>query len=225
MMEQHLSSVGALVPATVHDVRNPINVIKTSVYFLQSKLAEVDPRLLRHLELINRSCQSAALVMDDLLLYARPRGAAFSSQPILPVVQRAIEALGEDAARVSFQPDGELPPVAIDPGFIALAVRKMLQAALLRSPGEGSVELFIRRAADGIDIVVEDHGAAVSEAQREAMFLPLVSDEGVRSTNLAAALITEIARIHGGSARCETLADQGNRVVFHLGGPAIPPRP
>lgn len=213
---EHLASVGALMGSVIHDLRNPINVIKTSNYFLQTRLAGEDPRLLRHLELINKACAGAVAVMEDLAEYGRAYGPKCERQLIQPIVRAAVAHCRSGSGRIQCRIDEDIPPAPMDAAQMTLAIRKLLDRSIDRSPEGSPVYLTARQAPDGLEVVVEDSGPAMHEQQRVTLFEPLIGPTGVRSSNLPAALVAEIIHRHGGSVRCEDTGTEGSRVVVFI---------
>ncbi|HET6382463.1 MAG TPA: HAMP domain-containing sensor histidine kinase [Armatimonadota bacterium] len=214
---RHMASVGALFSALAHDIRNPINVITTSTYFVQNKLVDADPRLVRHLELIGSACKTATSVLKDFVDYAAMPPPAPALQTVIPAIRQAIAQLATGQSRLRFNPHVEEPDARIDPDFVTLAVRKLIQRALDRSPGDSEVHLGAGIAGDGVEITVEDSGPPVPRPQREAFFQPQGATAGARLNNLGLALVNEIVVAHYGRARCEDAGPDratGSRMVI-----------
>lgn len=219
---EHLASVGSLMPATVHDFRNPINVIKTSIYYLQNKLSEADPRLARHLDLINKACATAAQAMEDVTQYATGRPPVLSRMHPGVAIERGVQASTADAPALQSEIDPDLPEVVSSPDLLELLVKKLIQSARLRAGEVGSVLFHARSSSEGLLLVAKDGGASVSVQQSEVLFRPLVGPDGPRSTNIPTALITEITRLHAGTVTCIPGDGAGNSVQVQI--PAVQPQ-
>ena len=100
----------------------------------------------------------------------------------------------EEAARYDFEAQGEPAPMRGDPRLLRRAIRNLLENA--RRHGAPPVEVRVRPG----ELRVCDAGPGVPEAERERIFQPFHSSRG---TGLGLSLVRQIARRHGGEARCE----------------------
>ena len=87
--------------------------------------------------------------------------------------------------------------------------------------GRSTVAVAVRRAGAVCQIVVEDDGPGIPEAERAAVFSPYYRIEGSRSRNtggtgLGLAIARQIAEAHGGTVVAETAALGGARLVVTL---------
>ena len=72
--------------------------------------------------------------------------------------------------------------------------------------GAPPIEVAVKRAAEGIEVSVRDHGSGIPEADRERVFEPFFRRAGASQAGgagLGLALVRQIAERHGGKARCE----------------------
>ena len=82
-------------------------------------------------------------------------------------------------------------------------VRNLLENA--RRHGAPPIEVRVSGAGGIAEISICDHGPGVPETEREAVFRPFHRSGGGREnagTGLGLALVRQIARRHGGNARC-----------------------
>ncbi|HXK10801.1 MAG TPA: HAMP domain-containing sensor histidine kinase [Vicinamibacteria bacterium] len=130
----------------------------------------------------------------------------------------AVDLLGlvaEEAARVEAAVEGEPAEIRGDPRLLRRLVRNLLENARRHAGGAG-VEARVERTGDGARIRVADRGPGVPEAERERIFEPFYRPPGTAETGagygLGLALVRQIARAHGGDARC--LPREGGGTVF-----------
>ncbi|KTS12794.1 histidine kinase [Methylobacterium indicum] len=87
--------------------------------------------------------------------------------------------------------------------------------------GRSSVAVAVRRTGAACQIVVEDDGPGIPEAERAAVFSPYYRVERSRSrrtggSGLGLAIARQIAEAHGGSIVAEAAASGGARIVVTL---------
>lgn len=112
------------------------------------------------------------------------------------------------------------PPVRIhgDPAQLAQALRNLADNAAQHA--EGHVDLSLQIRGRHVEVVVEDDGPGIPEADRERVFERFVRLDESRTrasggTGLGLAIAREISAAHGGSLRVEAGA-QGARFVLVL---------
>jgi Spy/CpxP family protein refolding chaperone len=111
--------------------------------------------------------------------------------------------------------EGEPALVRGDPRLLRRLVRNLLDNARRHAAG-ADVEARVERVGEGARLTVADRGPGVPEAQRERIFEPFYRPPGTPETGasfgLGLALVRQIARAHGGEARC--LPRDGGGTVF-----------
>jgi signal transduction histidine kinase len=130
-------------------------------------------------------------LIDEVLLASRLD--AVASLEITEEVD-LLALAAEEAARYDVEAQGEPFVLCGDPRLLRRMIRNLLENA--RRHGAPPVELRVKRG----EIRLCDAGPGVPAAERERVFEPFYSKRGV---GLGLALVRQIARRHGGEARCE----------------------
>jgi signal transduction histidine kinase len=127
--------------------------------------------------------------------------------------------LAEEGARAGAEVSGEQVLIRGHAGMLRRLVRNLLENA--RRYGAGSpVEASLTSLGDDeVRLLVEDCGPGVAQEERERIFEPFYRPAGVRERSdagigLGLALVRQIARHHGGEARC--LPRQGGGTIFQV---------
>ncbi len=98
---------------------------------------------------------------------------------------------------------GEPVTVRGDSRLLRRMLRNLLENA--KRHGAPPIEVRVSRTGDGAELAFCDHGAGVPESERERVFDPFYRRTGtkeVAGAGLGLALVRQIARRHGGDARC-----------------------
>ena len=194
-----------LAPIVSHEIRNPLAIIGNSSYFIKVKLGktqEVDPKVLKHLGIIEEELGHANSTLGEILAFARMREPALQPQPLDSLVQAALRPLTVEApveikqslnagdARV--QADGELVAAAV--GHV---LRNAIQAAALKgSPARVSVATAVDGAFGSVEI--SDTGAGLPPEARPRLFEPFNTTKP-RGIGLGLAFAHKVLALHKGS--------------------------
>jgi signal transduction histidine kinase len=128
----------------------------------------------------------------------------------------------EEGVRAGVDVGGEAVTVEGDPRLLRRLVRNLLENAR-RHGGDGPVEARVdRRGRSGARLSVGDRGPGIPEDERERIFEPFHRPAGRPETGrgygLGLALVRQIARAHGGEARCRPRDGGGSVFEVDLGG-------
>ena len=127
--------------------------------------------------------------------------------------------LAEEAARTGAEVSGEPVSIQGDPRMLRRLMRNLLENAQRYADGapiEAAVTPFDH---GGAQVRIADHGPGIAEDERERIFEPFYRPSGMREQNdggigLGLALVRQIARHHGGEARC--LPRDGGGTCFEV---------
>ena len=206
-IERLVGAHKTLLANASHELRSPLARIRMAVEMLKP---EAKPEL--RTELARDIAELDALV-DEILLASRlDAGPELEAREDVDLLALA----AEECARVDAVLDGEPVTVRGDPRLLRRMIRNLLENA--RRYGAGTpIEVRVGRAADGsAELRVCDRGPGVSQAERERIFEPFYRPAGAREreggVGLGLALVRQIARRHGGDAKC--LARDGGGSCF-----------
>jgi signal transduction histidine kinase len=210
-IEELVAAHKTLLANASHELRSPLARIRMGIEMLRG---DAKPGLREELA---RNIAELDMLIDEILLASRLDAVKE------PDASEAVDLLGllaEECARADAALDGEPVTVRGDARLLRRAARNLLENA--RRHGGGSVEATVRRSENGAArIEVCDRGPGVPEAERERIFEPFYRPAGAREreggVGLGLSLVRQIARKHGGEARCLPREGGGSRFVLELG--------
>lgn len=178
-IEELLAAHKSLLANTSHELRTPLTRIRMALELGKDR-AEIE-----------RDIAELDVLIEEVLLASR-LDAVSSLETTEEVDLLALAA--EEAARYDLEVQGEPALMRGDPRLLRRLMRNLLENA--RRHGAPPIELRIKKG----EIRVCDGGTGVPQAERERVFEPFYSKQG---TGLGLTLVRQIARRHGGEARCE----------------------
>jgi signal transduction histidine kinase len=168
-----------LLANTSHELRTPLARIRMALELGKPKSE------------IERDIAELDALIDEVLLASRLD--ALASLELTEEVD-LLALAAEEAARYDLEAQGEPFVLRGDPRLLRRMVRNLIDNA--RRHGAAPFEIRVRRG----ELRVCDAGPGVPPAERERVFEPFYSRRGV---GLGLTLVRQIARRHGGEARCE----------------------
>ena len=213
-IEELVGAHKMLLANASHDLRTPLARIRMTVELMKGN---ADPK--RKAELEQDVAELDALI-DEILLASRLDALkALEADEEVDLLALAAE---ECARYEHAELDGEPATARGDPRLLRRMIRNLLENA--KRHGAPPIEVRVSRAGGGVQIAVCDRGPGVPEPERERVFdpfyRPLYSHMGgARETTgvgLGLALVRQIARKHGGEARCAPQSEERSCFVVFL---------
>ncbi|KAB8042601.1 HAMP domain-containing protein [Janthinobacterium aquaticum] len=229
-IEHLVHSVQDVSNAIAHDLRTPLTELRARLEELsvtrpaeEETYQEIDAAIndvdrvmaifnaLLRLAEIDSGTRRGGFVPVDLA-----RLAAEVTEFYLPVAE--LNDVG-----LTFAPQGMLHTVG-DPLLLAQALGNLVENALKYAPAHSQIMIGARRCGElDIELTVADNGPGVPEAERARVverFYRSDASRGTPGVGLGLALVSSVARLHGGVLRLEDNAP-GLRAVLCLNVPRV----
>jgi signal transduction histidine kinase len=213
---ERLATIGQVAGGIAHELRNPMNVIKTSAYFLLHARNPSPEKLVEHLERIQLQVDRADGVITALSNFARlpiPNLRPFSVEEFL----RAAVADAElpDQIGVEIDCPASLPPALGDVDQLQIALRNLIRNAHDAMPEGGW--LTIRAAEDEaqVTIAVTDTGVGISPDDLHRIMQPLFTTKA-RGIGLGLAMARAIVDKCDGSLTVTSEPGKGATFMIRL---------
>ena len=189
-----------------HELRTPIAAIAGYAELFEAGGVEAGPGLDRAMARIREASDRAGRLIEDLLALARlDREIGINRSPL--DLSALVTAIVEDS-RVSSGRDirADVPGrVAVngDAVWLRQAIENLITNANTHSPDSTPIELVVRQAADGVEVLVVDHGPGIPEPERGRVFDRFARPDAGRDrthggAGLGLAIVREVVLSHGG---------------------------
>src|SRR5207249_795901 len=139
------------------------------------------------------------------------------------LVQSAAEAIRPQAVdkgvAVAVDVPPNLPPVAVDPSRIGIALRNLLENALTYTDSGGRINLAARVDGDMVTLSVADTGVGIPPEHLPHVFEKFFRVPGqtrASGTGLGLAVVHEIVTAHGGRITCDSRPGAGTTFRLSL---------
>jgi signal transduction histidine kinase len=219
---ERLVAIGQMASGIAHELRNPLNVIQTSVFYLRNARRATPEKQAEHFERIQRQVGVADAVIGALSDFAK-----LPLPNVVPVeVRRLVDEtlanhpLGE---RIAVELSGldDASPIRGDARQLGIVLANLIRNAVDVMPEGGrlaiSAESFDEEGIRWVRLTVADSGPGVPAEQIYRIFEPFFSTK-VRGIGLGLAICRAIVDNHGGKLRVVSEPGAGSR--FSLTVPA-----
>jgi PAS domain S-box-containing protein len=215
--ERGLTRLGAMAAVVAHEVRNPLAAARGALEVIGPRVPDERDRTILA-DVIERISRLNRLV-DDILLYARPRPLRLEQADLSELARRAIEELRDDARMENVELTLEHPPqgcpVRLDAGAIRATLMNLLRNAADAMDGPGRVRVMVEREEDWYRLRVRDEGPGVPEELREKIFEPFFTTRH-RGSGLGLAVARHNVDRHGGRLHLQPAPEKGTDAVLEL---------
>ena len=220
--KERLAAIGQMASVVGHEIRNPLAVINNSIYFIKTKLGtagEPDPKIAKHIKIIESEIQQANGIINEILTYSRQRELKpervqlntwleelLSIYPFAPHIQ------------VEKQLDPVNPPVDIDVVEMQQAVRNLIGNACEVMPAPNGGQLTIRTTIPEpgwARIDVGDRGQGIPPDVLDKIFAPFFTTKA-RGTGLGLAVVRKVVDRHKGRVDAESTVGVGTTFRIYL---------
>lgn len=216
--KERLAAVGELAAMVAHEVRNPLAGIRGGCEILLEGYSEGETRHDIGLEVI-RQVDRLNRIVQDLLLFARPRPADRVPTELHSLLDRVLSAVQRDlgnrgvALRRAY---GEaVPVVSVDPRQMEQLFLNLLLNACQAVGHRGQVEVGTGANVSTVEVWVADDGPGVPPEKVEQIFKPFFTTRA-QGTGLGLAICRRIAEAHDGRIVVTSPPEGGARFVVVL---------
>lgn len=221
---RRLAFVGEMAAGLAHEIRSPLASISGAVQMLRRDggFTATEARLM---QLIMRSKDQLEGFIKDFLLLARP---ARGPQEVVGLMELMAEVV--EAVRVTPDWNSAIKlEECFEPGLAVRGNREELRQlawnfilnAVQAMPTGGVLKLAARRRANGnqpgVEIIVEDTGAGISEGNGQSIFEPFFTTKE-RGTGLGLAIVMRIVNSYGGKLSFKSALGRGSAFQVWLPG-------
>jgi len=189
-----------------HDLRNPLAVINNSAYFVRAKLgaAKLDPKVEKHLKIIESEIARADKLLADMLTFSRPYESAAETLMLDAVVSDAVTAYAPpEGGKVDLKLGAKDAKAKIDGKALADALRRLLDNAFAAQEEKGVVKVATSAGKDGLTVSVSDSGKGV-DAKIEAVMYEAFMTTKPKGLGLGLSLARKFMEGVGGSVSHES---------------------
>ena len=209
-----------------HELRTPVSIARTTAQVTLRGSSRTEGEYRESLDVIATQTQRLTKMVDDMFMLAL---ADIEARPLFVQdiyldevlkdcvrAARVLAGVRDITITVDAAPDIQARG---DEGLLRQLVMNLLENAVRHTPDGGTVQVIAGVTASSMELIVEDSGPGVPDADRDRIFERFVrlappGSEG--GAGLGLPLARWIAEQHGGTLRVDSRPGTGGRFVVHL---------
>jgi signal transduction histidine kinase len=213
---ERLAAIGQVAGGVAHELRNPLNVVKTSVYYLLNARNPTEQKKAEHLQRIERHVVLADSVITALSSFAKMPVPSLRPFALGPCLQEVLETNPlPESCSVSVEVPADAPPALGDVDQVRIVLGNLVRNAREAMPNGGRLSLTVRRVDGQVEVAVSDTGVGIAAEQLGRIMEPLYSTKA-RGLGLGLALARAILEKNHGSLRVASEPGRGSTFTVSL---------
>jgi signal transduction histidine kinase len=220
--KERLAAIGQMASVVGHEIRNPLAVINNSIYFIKTKLStgqEPDPKIAKHIKIIESEIQQANGIINEILTYSRQRD-------LKPERVQLNTWLEELLSVYPFPPHIVLEKnfdivnanVEIDTTEVQQAIRNLIGNGIEVMPAPKGGKVTVRTVIPEpgwVRIDIADQGGGIPPDVLDKIFAPFFTTKA-RGTGLGLAVVRKVVDRHKGRVDVESKVGVGTTFMLSL---------
>jgi len=211
-----LTRLGEMAAVVAHEVKNPIAAVRGALQVIASRMpAEQRDRavigdIIARLDALNG-------IVQDLLLYARPRDPKREAVDLRSLFDSTIDLLRRDPqfAGITSHITGRPELLLADPDQLRIVFQNLLMNAAQAMGGDGAIEVHLSMDDQGCRVSIRDHGPGMPDNVRGKAFDAFFTTKH-RGTGLGLPIARRVIEAHGGQIDILPAAGGGTVVSITL---------
>jgi two-component system NtrC family sensor kinase len=215
---EKLAAVGRLAASIAHEVNNPLEAIKNSLYLMQTGFE--DGKNTRFLEIARKETERVSHIIRQMLGFARRSGEVDwvdVNQLLEETLVLLEKKLKPSRIRVARMLDAQLPQVRARADQLRQVFLNLIINAQQAIESDGEIKVvtspYEQALQPSILIKISDSGVGISEEDLTRIFEPFFST-GKKGTGLGLWVTQDIVRQHGG--RIDVNSFKGRGTTFSI---------
>ena len=222
-----MAQLGVLIATVAHELRNPLGVVRSTVFLLNKKLNNTSAEVTGLLTRIDTSIVRCDNIISQLLDYSRSQAlnttptdldlwleTTLADQAVnLPVDLSITCDLGLQGLRTNIDPERTRRAII---NLITNSIEAMTHNGQPLAEMAGRplrIDVSTRLTARGAEISIDDSGPGIPPELIEKIREPLFTTKGF-GTGLGIPAVEKIMRLHGGGLEIHSMPGHGARFIL-----------
>ena len=215
---ERLASLGEMVAAVSHEIRNPLGIISSTAELLKRKLPRTDPQD-QLADVIVQEANRLNSIVSDFLNFARPPTLNLTSCKVEDILEENLTFLAPEIQSKGYEIHKEfathVPEIQADPGLLYQAFSNILMNAMQAMPEGGSIYIEVSARANVLTIIFADEGKGIPDEVLKKIWEPFFTTKE-KGSGLGLPIVKKIVEGHGGTVGIGNGREKGAQVTVTL---------
>ena len=218
---EKLAAAGALASGVSHELRNPLSVIKNTIFLLKRKITreeitDIDKKVVQYLGIMDKEIDRSSRIINDLLESTRVTKLSRSNTDINKVVNESLSRVRmAKNIKLSKNLSPNLPKIMIDPNQIGQVLINLIENACQAMMNGGELTISTNTTESFMGIEIGDSGCGIPEKVVKKIFDPLFTTKP-KGTGIGLAVCHRIMQKHDGVINVKSQEDIGTKMFIKL---------
>lgn len=219
---EKLSAITQIASEVAHEIKNPLQAIKTGVYFLSMVIPKENIDAVDVIQQVNNAVTRANGFITDLLNISRPIELKKNRLNINETIKLALNELPKDIVSdvcMILELSDNLIEIEADCMRLKQIIVNLVKNAIEEMGGLENKRLKISTQIEQgiVQISIEDTGRGIPKENLEKIFTPFYTTKG-KGIGLGLAICKRFIDAHQWTIEVETWAGKGTRFVIKMSG-------
>jgi two-component system sensor kinase FixL len=216
LRSEKFATLGKVSGGIAHEIRNPLNAVKTSAYYLLNAKNATEEKVREHLERIDRQVSMIDNVVTALSDVAKLPEANLKPTDLRPIIEATIRSINIPSnVETAIELPNDLPNVMVDQSQIAIAFKNLVRNARDAMPEGGQLQITAEIAESTVAFHVTDSGTGISPENLQKVLEPLFTTKA-RGMGLGLSITLAIVEKNQGKLSVESELGTGSRFTIKL---------
>ena len=212
MLSERLATLGTSVAYISHELKNPLAVIKTALYYINSQIdiCPENPKIKKHLNIMSEEIIISENIINDLLRFTKKRALKFVIAQINELLENTLSLLKIPKNIIVIKEyENLLPQVMIDKDQIQEVFINIINNAICAMIDGGELIIKTKIVDEVIEIIISDTGIGIPKENLKNIFTAFFTTKA-HGTGLGLAICQFILKNHNGSLSVESIEKKGS---------------
>ncbi|MCE1246172.1 MAG: PAS domain S-box protein [Firmicutes bacterium] len=214
--KEKLAVLGQVTGTVSHELRNPLGVIRSSLFYIKNRVEASDEKVAKHLDRMERQIQICNNIIQDLLEYTRQWIPELAPSDINRLIDNTIQEMRiTTGVEALVKLDYTIPIMKIDQEKMRQVIFNLIDNALHALKEGGTIHIETIGRGDSCEIIIRDNGCGIAPENLERIFEPLFTTRA-RGIGLGLSNVKKVVEAHGGEIIVESKIDCGTTMKIIL---------
>ena len=220
ILSEKLAVMGELAAAIAHEIRNPLNTINSSIYYLNKRLKSSEPKVEEHLGIIKQEIQRTQKIITNLLEFSRKSNAKQSEIDINEILGQTVVLVENELLIHEIKLNKDLKPVKkclANSDDIKQIFLNLILNAKDAMPDGGKLSIKTGMRDKRIFIEISDTGKGIPQNMQDKIFDPFfTTKEEKQGVGIGLSIVHSAIERNNGTITVKSSENKGSTFIISL---------